>query len=83
MKCEALAFLISLYMFSAGLRAHAVEQIKEKCAQETIREVGLATINLSRDLKKSHRVGAVLQSKLAKAEVTHPFLLSDFEILNP
>ncbi len=41
-------------MLSAGLRAHAVEQIKEKCAQETIREVGLATINLSRDLKKSH-----------------------------
>jgi hypothetical protein len=60
--------LISL-VCSAGYTAQAVERMRDKCEQQTMTAVGLATINLSRDLKNSHRVGAVLQSKLSKAQV--------------
>ncbi len=34
--------------------------------------MGLATITMTRDLKNSERLGARLQSKLSKAEVTCP-----------
>jgi hypothetical protein len=52
-------------LLSVGLRAHADETMRDKCKQQTMTAVGLATINMSRDLKNLHRVGAVLQSKLA------------------
>ena len=58
---------------SAWLRAHAVGQMKEKCEQQTWTAVGLATISMARDLKNSERLGAMLQSKLLKSEVTFPF----------
>ena len=62
--------------FSAWLRAHAVGQMKEKCEQQTRTAVGLATVSIARDLKHSERLGAVLQSKLSKSEVT--FLCTNF-----
>jgi hypothetical protein len=46
--------------------------MKEKCEQQTRTAVGLATVTMYRDLKKSERLGAVLQSKLSKSEVTSP-----------
>ena len=55
--------------------------MRDKCAQQTITAVGLATINMSRDLKNAHRVGVMLQSKLAKSEVTSPLTLSVFHTL--
>jgi hypothetical protein len=60
---------------SAWLRAHAVGQMKDKCEQQTRTAVGLATISMARDLKNSERLGAMLQSKLSKSEVTIPFPL--------
>ena len=45
--------------------------MKEKCEQQTRTAVGLATVSIARDLKHSERLGAVLQSKLSKSEVTY------------
>jgi hypothetical protein len=60
-------------LFSAWLRAHAVGQMKEKCDKQTRTAVGLATMSMARDLKTSKRLGAILQSKLSKSEVTFPY----------
>jgi hypothetical protein len=68
-------------LVSVGLRARAVEKMRDKCEQQTMTAVGLATINMSRDLKNAHHLGAVLQSKLAKAEVTLPLTQSVFHTL--
>ncbi len=73
--------LLTHSLFSVGLRAHALEKMRDKCAQQTMTAVGLATINMSRDLKNAHHVGAVLQSKLAKSEVTSPLTQSVFHTL--
>ena len=44
--------------------------MKHKCEQQTRTAVGLAIVSMARDLKNSERLGAVLQSKLSKSEVT-------------
>ncbi len=46
--------------------------MKEKCEQQTRTAVGLATMSMARGLKNCERLGAMLQSKLSKSEVTVP-----------
>jgi hypothetical protein len=50
--------------------------MRDKCEQQTRTAVGLAIVSMARDLKNSERLGAVLQSKLSKSEVT--FLYTHF-----
>ncbi len=47
--------------------------MKERCELQTRTAVGQATMSMARDLKNSERLGAMLQSKLSKSEVTIPY----------
>jgi hypothetical protein len=68
-----------LFLFgSARVQAKAVERIQNKCEQKLATAVSEATHSLSHELKKSDRLGSVLQSKLNKAEVYRLFPLYIF-----
>ncbi len=54
---------------SASVQAKAVERMQHKFEQKMATVVIEATRSLSHELKRSDRLGSVLQSKLNKAEV--------------
>ena len=67
---------------SALLQAKAVERMREKCQQETTTIVSEATISMMRNLKKSQRGEAALQSQLSKAQVPPPLTYHAIVTLN-
>jgi hypothetical protein len=68
LSCVYYSNLVCIVLVRATVTANAVERMRIKCEQKMAAVVSEATISLSHDLKKSDRLGSVLQRQLQKAE---------------